>query len=90
MLTTRDSDGRILIEVKNAFGATNPNPVWYSASFAAMPLETRHLISTGSRHKVLAGKTVKSGAIPREDEKPEAGQCLPRARAINAGKTSKD
>lgn len=35
VLSTRDSDGRILVEVKNAFGATNPHSVWYSPGFTA-------------------------------------------------------
>lgn len=35
VLSTRDSDGRILVEVKNAAGATNPNPVWYSSGFSS-------------------------------------------------------
>ncbi len=37
-LSVRDSDGRILVEVKNAFGPTNLNAVWYSPGYAARGL----------------------------------------------------
>jgi hypothetical protein len=40
VLSERDSDGRILVEVKNVFGATNPNPIWYSPGFTARGLAT--------------------------------------------------
>lgn len=35
VLSERNSDGRIVVEVKNAAGATNPNPLWYSAGYSA-------------------------------------------------------
>ena len=35
VLSTRNSDGRILVEVKNVAGASNPHPIWYSPGFAA-------------------------------------------------------
>ena len=38
VLSTRDSDGRVLVEVKNAAGATNPNPIWYSPGFTPRTL----------------------------------------------------
>jgi len=38
VLSTRDSDGRILVEVKNAAGATSPRALWYSPGFAARSL----------------------------------------------------
>jgi hypothetical protein len=40
VLSVRDSDGRILVEVKNVFGATNPNPIWYSPGYTARGLAT--------------------------------------------------
>ena len=38
VLSTRDSDGRIAVEVKNVAGATNPNRIWYSPGFTARGL----------------------------------------------------
>ena len=35
VLSSRDSDGRGLVEIKNAFGATNPNAVWVGPGLAA-------------------------------------------------------
>jgi hypothetical protein len=40
VLSVRDSDGRIVVEVKNVTGATNPNSMWYSTGFAAQGLAT--------------------------------------------------
>jgi hypothetical protein len=40
VLSVRDSDGRILVEVKNVTGATSPNTMWYSSGFAARGLAT--------------------------------------------------
>jgi hypothetical protein len=40
VLSVRDSDGRIVVEVKNVTGATNPNTMWYSSGFAARGLDT--------------------------------------------------
>jgi len=39
VLSTRDSDGRIAVEVKNAFGPTNPNTVWYMSGNTPVDLE---------------------------------------------------
>jgi hypothetical protein len=39
VLSRRDSDGRILVEVKNASGATNPRSLWYPVGFTAWDLE---------------------------------------------------
>jgi hypothetical protein len=41
VLSTRDSDGRILVEVKNAAGATNPHAIWYSPGFTASGFAVR-------------------------------------------------
>ena len=38
VLSTRDSDGRNVVEVKNAAGATNPNVMWYTKDFVARGL----------------------------------------------------
>jgi acetyl esterase/lipase len=38
VLSTRDSDGQILVQIKNALGATNPRTLWYSAGFDARDL----------------------------------------------------
>ena len=38
VLSSRDSDGRIVVEVKNAAGATNPNSVWFMAGNKAIDL----------------------------------------------------
>jgi hypothetical protein len=38
ILSTRDSDSRIVAEIKNAAGATNPNAVWFSAGHTAIDL----------------------------------------------------
>ena len=38
VLSKRDSDGRVLVEVKNAVGATNPRSYWYPAGYAAHDL----------------------------------------------------
>ena len=38
VLSARNSDGRVLVEVKNAFGMTNPHPIWYSDGFTARSL----------------------------------------------------
>jgi len=35
VLSTRNSDGRILVEVKNAAGATAPSDLWFSSGFTA-------------------------------------------------------
>jgi hypothetical protein len=35
VLSSRDSDGRGVVEVKNAFGATNPNAIWVGPGLAA-------------------------------------------------------
>jgi hypothetical protein len=40
VLAERDSDGRILVEVKNASGATNPNPIWFASGYDARGLAT--------------------------------------------------
>jgi len=39
VLSMRNSDGRIAVEVKNAFGATNPNTVWYMSGNTPVDLE---------------------------------------------------
>ena len=39
VLSTRDSDGRILVEVKNAFGTTNTNSVWFMKDNTPLDLE---------------------------------------------------
>ena len=39
VLSTRDSDGRMVVEVKNAFGATNTNTVWYMSGNTPVDLE---------------------------------------------------
>jgi len=38
VLSERDGDGRVVVEVKNAAGATNPRQLWYPAGFAALDL----------------------------------------------------
>ncbi len=38
VLSTRESDGRILVEIKNSSGATNPRPIWYSPDFRGRDL----------------------------------------------------
>jgi hypothetical protein len=38
VLSSRNSDGRIVVEVKNAAGATNPSTVWFMAGNAAIDL----------------------------------------------------
>lgn len=38
VLSRRDSDGRILVEVKNAAGATNPRSLWYPPGHTAWDL----------------------------------------------------
>jgi hypothetical protein len=38
VLSSRDSDGRLLVEVKNAAGATNPRSLWYPPGFTAHDL----------------------------------------------------
>jgi hypothetical protein len=38
VLASRDSDGRIVVEIKNAAGATNPNSVWFMAGNTAIDL----------------------------------------------------
>ena len=38
VLSSRDSDGRVLVEVKNAAGATNPRSLWYPAGYTARDL----------------------------------------------------
>jgi hypothetical protein len=38
ILASRDSDGRIVVEIKNAAGATNPNSVWFMAGNTATDL----------------------------------------------------
>jgi hypothetical protein len=38
ILASRDSDGRIVVEIKNAAGATNPNSVWFMAGNTAADL----------------------------------------------------
>ena len=37
VLSRRDSDGRILVETKNAAGPTAPNAMWYSPGFSPLP-----------------------------------------------------
>lgn len=39
VLSTRNSDGRMVVEVKNAFGPTNPNTLWFMAGNTAVDLE---------------------------------------------------
>jgi len=39
VLSTRDSDGRIAVEVKNAFGPTKPNTVWFMDGNTPVDLE---------------------------------------------------
>ena len=39
VLSRRDSDGRVLVEVKNAAGATNPNSLWYPVGTTPLALE---------------------------------------------------
>ena len=38
VMSTRSSDGRIVVEVRNAVGATNPNSVWFMAGNTAIDL----------------------------------------------------
>ena len=38
VLSTRDSDGRIRVDVKNVFGPKNPVVIWYSPGFSAQGL----------------------------------------------------
>ena len=38
MLSRRVSDGRVLVEVKNAAGATNPKSLWYPAGNTPLAL----------------------------------------------------
>ena len=38
VLARRDSDGRIVVELKNASGATNPKAVWFMAGHSAIDL----------------------------------------------------
>jgi hypothetical protein len=38
VLSSRDSDGRIVVEVKNAVGLTNPSAVWFMAGNSAIDL----------------------------------------------------
>jgi len=40
VLSVRDSDGRIVVEVKNVTGPTSPNTMWYSSGFTAHGLAT--------------------------------------------------
>jgi len=40
VLSVRNSDGRIVVEVKNVTGATSPNTMWYSGGFTAHGLAT--------------------------------------------------
>jgi hypothetical protein len=40
VLSRRSSDGRILVEVKNASGAINPNAVWFSPGFEPVAMMT--------------------------------------------------
>ena len=39
-LSVRDSDGRIVVQVKNASGPTNANALWYTPGFAAQGMVT--------------------------------------------------
>ena len=38
VLSTRSSDGRVLVEVKNGAGSTNPRSLWYPAGYTALDL----------------------------------------------------
>lgn len=40
VLSRRESDGRIVVETKNASGATLPNAMWYSPGFSPLPTLT--------------------------------------------------
>ena len=40
VLSRRDSDGRIVVESKNAAGATQPKALWYSSGYSPMPMLT--------------------------------------------------
>jgi len=40
VLSTRDSDGRILVEIKNVTGATLPNALWYPPAYTARNFAT--------------------------------------------------
>ena len=77
VLSSRNSDGRVLVEVKNTFGATNPRSIWYSAGFTAKGLVMLDdadgngteeaavlLIRDGDRRILLQGRNAAGAPTP--------------------------
>lgn len=87
MLSARDSDGRIVVEVKNATGATNPRSVWFMAGNTALDLTVvGDADANGVPEVAVLSKRDSDGRLVAE-VKNAAGATNPSAVWFAAGQT---
>ena len=85
ILSKRNSDGRIVVEVKNAAGATNPNALWFSSPHA--PLAVTGLgdaDGNGVPEVAVLSRRNSDGRIVVE-VKNASGATAPRALWLSTG-----
>jgi hypothetical protein len=90
VLSRRNSDGRGLVEVKNAFGATNPNALWAGAGLTSTDVEAvPDKDSNGVPEIAILSTRDSDGRIVAEI-KNAAGATLPTAVWFAPGHTAID
>ncbi len=88
VLSTRNSDGRIVVEVKNAAGATNPNSVWFMAGNTAIDLAVVGDKDGNSVPEVAVLSSRNSDGRNVVEIKNAAGATAPSAVWFMAGNTA--
>jgi hypothetical protein len=84
-LSTRDIDGRILVEVKNASGATNPTALWYAVGHSARAVASiNDADSNGIPEVAVLSRRQSDGRIVVET-KNASGATAPQAMWYSPG-----
>ncbi len=90
VLSSRNSDGRNSVEIRNAAGAANPSKVWFAAGYRALAVKQIADADGNSVPEIAVLSTRKSDGRSMVEVKNAAGAPNPNALWYPAGFTARD
>jgi hypothetical protein len=90
VLSSRDSDGRLVVEVKNAAGATGPSSVWFMAGQTGLAVKSVGDADANGVPDIAVLSTRASDGRVLVEVKNAAGATVPRTLWYPAGYSARD